>query len=139
MNWKDRCFLAIDEEKLFESPGHRTRFFELLDCYSEFPFFTKGLCKCMYLSAWDEEHFAIMLETLTSMGLGRETDTEDMRLQGDTLAEAQPDAEYYVYQLSNAFLDDQPFALPPDAELEPEKRHIIRQALKAAEIIDHIS
>lgn len=138
MNWKDRCFLSLDDEQLFESSGHRTRFFELLDCYAEYPFFTKGLCKCMYLSAWDEEHFAIMLETLTSMSLGRERNTDDMRLQGDTLAEVQPDAEYYVYQLSNAFLDNQSFALPQDAQIEPEQRRIIMQALKAARIIDSI-
>lgn len=138
MNWKDRCFLSLDEEKLFENSGHRTRFWELLDCYGEYPFFTKGLCKCMYLSAWDEEHFAIMLETLTSMSLGRETDTDDMRIQGDTLAEVQPDAEFYVYQLSNAFLDNKPFLLPDDARLEAEQRRIIEQALKAARVIDHI-
>ena len=92
----------------------------------------------MYLSAWDEEHFAIMLETLSSMSLGRETNTDDMRLQGDTLAEAQPDAEYYVFQLSNAFLDGKPFVLPDNALLEPEQRHIIQQALKAAEVIENI-
>lgn len=90
----------------------------------------------MYLSAWDEEHFAIMLETLTSMSLGRETDTRDMRIQGDTLAEVQPDAEYYVYQLSNAFLDNKPFSLPDNAKLEQTQRHIIEQALKAAAVID---
>ncbi|MEH2956336.1 hypothetical protein [Candidatus Merdisoma sp. JLR.KK006] len=138
MNWKDRCFLYLDNEKLFEDSGHRTRFWELLGCYGEYPFFTKGLCKCMYLSAWDEEHFAIMLETLSSMSLGRETNTDDMRLQGDTLAEAQPDAEYYVFQLSNAFLDGKPFVLPDNALLEPEQRHIIQQALKAAEVIENI-
>ncbi len=138
MNWKDRCFLSLDEEKLFESSGHRTRFFELLDCYGDYPFFTKGLCKCMYLSAWDEEHFAIMLETLTAMSLGRETDTGDMRIQGETLAEVQPDAEYYVYQLSNAFLDHKDFTLPADAAIGPAQRHIIDQALKASKIIDTI-
>ena len=138
MEWKDRCFLYLDEEKLFEDSGHRTRFWELLDCYGEQPFFTKGLCKCMYLSAWDEEHFAIMLETLTSMSLGRETNTEDMRLHGDTLAQVQPDEEYYVVQLSNAFLDDKPFSLPDNASLEPKQQHIINQALKAASVIDNI-
>ena len=124
MNWKDRCFLSLDEEKLFESSGHRTRFFELLDCYSDYPFFTKGLCKCMYLSAYES--------------LGRETDTGDMRIQGETLAEVQPDAEYYVYQLSNAFLDHKDFTLPAGAAIEPAQRHIIDQALKASKIIDTI-
>jgi hypothetical protein len=92
----------------------------------------------MYLSAWDEEHFAIMLETLTAMSLGRETDTQDMRIQGDTLAEVQPNAEYYVYQLSNAFLDNHAFILPENAKIEPEQRRIIEQALKASKLIDSI-
>ena len=66
MNWKTSCYLALEEEKLFETYGHRNRFMELLDCFDDQPFFSPGLCKCMYLSAWDEEHFAIMLETLTA-------------------------------------------------------------------------
>ena len=45
MNQKDACLFALDKAKLFESSGHRTRFKELMDCYSQFPFFTKGLCK----------------------------------------------------------------------------------------------
>ena len=49
MNQKDACLLALDRAKLFENSGHRTRFKELMDCYSHFPFFTNGLCKCMYL------------------------------------------------------------------------------------------
>ena len=72
------------------------------------------------------------------MSLGRETDTEDMRIQGDTLAEVQPDAEYYVYQLSNSFLDNRTFTLPQNAKIEPEQRRIIEQALKAAALIDSI-
>ena len=113
MSKSEMYVAALEENGLFETPGHRTRFKELMDCYGDYPFFSKGLCKCMYLSAWDEEHFAIMVEMLTSMSLGRETDTGDMRIQGDTLAEVQPDAEYYVYQLSNAFLDERPFLLTP--------------------------
>lgn len=72
MSWSDKCIAALAEKKLFENSGHRTRFKELLDCYADYPFFNRGLCKCMYLSAWDEEHFCIMLETLMSMSLGQE-------------------------------------------------------------------
>ena len=50
MNQKDACLFALDRAKLFENSGHRTRFKELMDCYNHFPFFTNGLCKCMYLS-----------------------------------------------------------------------------------------
>ena len=45
MGWKENCLAALDAAKLFENSGHRTRFKELMDCYSNYPFFTKGLCK----------------------------------------------------------------------------------------------
>ena len=138
MSWSDHCITALAEAKLFESHEHRTRFKELMDCYSDYPFFTRGLCKCMYLSAWDEEHFCIMLETLTNMSLGKETNTEDMRIQGDILAEQEPDSGYYVFQLSNAFLDNVPFHLPEDAHIDPPTMYIIRQALLASEVIDSV-
>lgn len=138
MSWSDKCIMALAEKKLFENSGHRTRFKELLDCYADYPFFTRGLCKCMYMSAWDEEHFCIMLETLMSMSLGRETDTGDMRIQGDILAGDEPSSDYYMYQLSNSFLDGSPFHLDPDARIDPEKRYTIRQSLRAAEVIDSV-
>lgn len=134
----DLYLSALDAEDMFESSGHRTRFKELLDCYANFPFFTKGLCKCMYLSAWDDEHFYIILEILTDMSLGRDPNTREMRVKGEALAEEQPAEEYYVYQLSNAFLDNVPFHLPEAAELSPEISYIIFRALKAAELIDQV-
>lgn len=129
-------FEVLDTAKMFENNGHRTRFKELLDCYADYPFFSKGLCKCMYLSAWDEEHFCILLEVLMNMSLGKDTTTKEMRENGDALAEEQTDGEYYVYLLSNAFLDNKMFTLPEDISLEPEIRHIIDRALTASEIID---
>ena len=133
---KNSYFSLLDIENMFEDEGHRTRFKELLDCYAVFPFFTKGLCKCMYLSAWDEEHFCIMLEILTDMSLGGDANTREMRVKGEALAEEHPDAEYYVYQLSNAFLDGVPYELPEDAELPSGIKHIISRALRAGELID---
>lgn len=133
---KDNYFSILDTGNMFEDSGHRTRFKELLDCYGDFPFFSKGLCKCMYLSAWDEEHFCIMLEILTDLSLGRETSTREMRVKGEALAEERHDAEYYVYQLSNAFLDNAPYRLPEAAEIPPEILRIISRALEAAELID---
>ncbi len=138
MKWKDKCFNALDTEKMFENSGHRTRFKELLDCYSDYPFFTKGLCKCMYLSAWDDEHFCIMLETLMEMSLGKEKDTEEMRSKGDLFAEERKDDEYYVYELSNSFLDNRTFHLDESAKISSKIRHIIACALSAARIIDNV-
>lgn len=139
MNWKDSCLAALTESKLFITTQHRTRFKELIDCYCDKPFFTNGLCKCMYLSAWDDEHFFIMLEMLSAMSLGKEQNTEEMRIVGDTLAEEQTNDETYVYQLSNAFLDNTHYELPKDAAITPETLYIIQCALAAAEVIDRIS
>lgn len=138
MDWKKTCFLSLDREKMFETPQHRTRFKELFDCYCHYPFFTKGLCKCIYLAAWDEKHFCIMLETLTELILGREKDTKEMSIKGEALTEEHTDGEYYIYLLSGALLNDEPYdtALPPD--LDQESRHIISRALHASQIIDSL-
>ena len=138
MKWKDKCFDALDEAGMFENSGHRTRFKELTDCYCNYPFFTRGLCKCMYLSAWDEEHFCILLGTLADMTAGREQDTDEMRSKGECIAEEQGSDEYYAYELSVSFLDGRHFHLDDSVELSPEMRHIISRALKAAEIIDQV-
>ncbi len=139
MNWKDAFYTALDSEKMFENSGHKTRFKELMDCYAGYPFFTKGLCKCIYMSAWDDEHFNIMLETLTDMSLGRERDTDEMLIRGDALAEEQADGEAYVYRLSIAFLEEKPFRLDENIHLAPEYQYIVERALRASEIIDGVS
>ena len=45
MTMNERCLAALGEEHMFVDSGHRTRFKELLDCFSSQPFFTPGLCK----------------------------------------------------------------------------------------------
>ena len=138
MNWKDRCFLSLDEEKLFEDSGHRTRFFELLDCYGDYPFFTKGLCKCMYLSAWDEEHFAILLEMLSFMSLGKEKNTKEMSAVGDSLAQEQENDESYIYRLSISYLENTNFFLEKGVKLSERTAYVISCAQQAAAIIDQL-
>ncbi len=138
MSFKDDYLIALSNAGLFQSSGHRTRFKELMDCYGGYPFFTRGLCKCIFLSAWDEEHFLIMLETLTDMTLGRERDIDEMMIKGDVLAEEQADEQFYIYQLSCAFLSDQPFALPESVKLSPEFQYILDIAQKAAAVIDKV-
>lgn len=138
MSKSEQYLSALDEKGLFVSSGHKTRFKELVDCYGAYPFFTKGLCKCMYLSAWDEEHFAMILEILSDLAIGRERDTQEMRFQGDVLASQQKGGEYYVFQLSNAFLDGERFVLKGDEDISEQIRYIIQQALKAEKVIDSI-
>lgn len=137
MGWKDQCVAALDEEKLFENSEHRTRFLELMDCYGGYPFFTKGLCKCMYLSAWDEEHFAILLETLMRMSLGREQNTEDMEANGEALAREEDGDEQKMYLLSCEFLEGKPCSIDLGT-VSANTAYVMKQALKAAEIIEKL-
>ena len=143
MSKSEMYVAALEENGLFETPGHRTRFKELMDCYGDYPFFSKGLCKCMYLSAWDEEHFAIILQIRSDLAIGRERNTQEMRIQGDALArdaseQTGRDGDYYVYQLSNAFLDNQEFIMPKDVKLSLEYEYIMKRALEAEKVIDKV-
>lgn len=138
MGFRDQCISALEAKKLFMDSGHLTRFKELLDCYSDYPFFSKGLCKCMYLSAWDEEHFAMMLGILTQLALGKERDTQEMRRQGEELAREHRNGEFYIYEMSNAFLEGKSFQLPKEARIQPEFAFIIQKAQEAAEVIEGI-
>lgn len=139
--WKKNVFRELKNLHLFENDEHQSRFKELLDCYSNADFFTPGLCKCMYLSCWDDEHFGIMLEMLNQLSLKKDMTLSDMNENGELMAEEMPDDGYEttVMKLSCAFLTDGPFdirQLPPD--FDPVGRHIIEQALKASAVIDSI-
>ncbi|HIT64635.1 MAG TPA: hypothetical protein IAC37_09410 [Candidatus Ventrimonas merdavium] len=138
MGWIDRCFQVMDEEMMFESSGHRTRFWELLECYGRYSFFTRGLCKCMYLAAWDEEHFAVMLETLAGMVLAKEQDTEEMRLSGELMAEDDDSPDQVVYRLSAGFLQGRVEMPDHPEELPLELQYLLGRALMASNLIDSV-
>lgn len=136
MSWNENCLNALTKAGLFESSDHRTRFSELLECFSDKPFFTKGLCKCMYLSAWDEEHFAILLEMLSFMSIGKDKDTREMSIVGDSLAEEETGDEAHIYRLSISFLENTPFSLDENVQLGDRAAYVISRAQEAARILD---
>lgn len=139
MSWNDNCLTALTKAGLFEDSGHRTRFSELMECFSDKPFFSKGLCKCMYLSAWDEEHFAILLEMLSFMSVGKDKDTREMSIVGDSLAEEQSNDEAYIYRLSISYLENTDFRLDETVRLSERTAYVIGRAQQAAAIIDRVS
>ena len=139
MSWKADCLKELSKAGLFESPDHESRFHELIYCYSESPFFTKGLCKCMYLSAWDEEHFASLLEMMAFLSLGKDQDTTEMSLVGHSLAEEQGNDESYIYQLSISYLENTEFHLDENVQLCERTAYVIKRAQQAAAIIDQVA
>ena len=116
--WKDDVFQALDKQYLFQDDAHRSRFKELLDCYANAPFVTPGLCKCMYMSCWDEEHFFIMLDMLNQLTLRHNMGLNDMYENGELMVEEKQEAGSY---------EDQAIILADSGMLQStaEKKHLL--------------
>lgn len=138
MQWNEKCLMELTHRNLFENSDHRMRFRDLVNCYYRSPFFTKGLCKCMYLSSWDVEHFAIMLEMLNQLTLEGNRNLRMMKDQGEILEKQLEGSEAEIFRLSNAFLNDTPYMLPDLGVMDPEGAHIIRRAMQAGRYIDEL-
>ena len=138
MNWYEKCILELTHRNMFESSDHRLRFRDLVSCYYQAPFFTKGLCKCMYLSSWDEEHFDIMLATLNEMVIDNIHNVKAMAEQGEVTAEQMDGYDAEIYKLSAAFLTGRPYTIPDLSRFDPDGAHIIRRAVLAAKYIDDL-
>lgn len=131
------CIKELEREHLFINTEHRKRFSDLMTCYAEYPFFHKGLCKCMYLSCWDLEHYVILLDILNDMIIGKSQDTKEMEDNGISLENRSEGYDRYLYQLAGAFLNGGEFDLP-DGDIEEEGMKIIHHGLKASEVIEHV-
>ena len=138
MQWFEKCMLELTHHNMFESTGHRSRFLDLITCYWRAPFFTKGLCKCMYLSSWDEEHFSIMLDTLNDLIIEGAQNLGVMADQGDVFADQATGADAELFRLSCAFIRDLPYEAPDYTLLDPDEAYIIRRALIASQYIDDL-
>jgi hypothetical protein len=145
MKWSEKCMMEFTHRNLFEDDDHRARFRDLLDCYCDAPFFTKGLCKCMYLSAWDQEHFEVMLDILNEMVLEHDNNLELMKDNGIVLEQSAEDqcntGSATIVDISIGFLNDKPYDRSRLEDLEvddPESAYIIKRGLQAAQCIDDL-
>ncbi len=131
------CSAALTKAGLFENTAHQSRFADLVSCFNRYPFFSRGLCKCMYLSAWDDEHFLVMLEVLNAMVIGGNRDTQVMSDDRPDLESDWDTDSRLIMQLSDAWLNNRPCEISMDL-LSEAGRHIIERGFAASEIIDHI-
>lgn len=145
MKWSEKCMLEFTHRNLFEDDEHRARFKDLLDCYCNAPFFSKGLCKCMYLSAWDDAHFTVMLDVLNEMVLERDDHLGLMKDNGIVMeqqAEGGGDiGSAAIIEASVDFLNDIPYDRSRLHTLEiedPDAAYIIKRGLLAAQCIDDL-
>lgn len=138
MNWNEKCVLELTHHNLFDSTDHRLRFIELLGCYYSASFFTKGLCKCMYLACWDEEHFMEILSMLNELTLNGSRNLKIMKDHGEVLSREAQGFDTELYNLSLSFLTDTYYKLPDFSRIDPDEAHLIRQALMASRLIDDL-
>ncbi len=138
MQWNEKCILELTHHNLFESTEHRSRFRELLDCFWTAPFFTKGVCKCMYLGAWDDEHFLAILQILNDLTAEGAKDASHMAQDGEDLADEMTGFDREAYSLSTAFITNSYYRVPDFVLMDPEEAHIIKSTLMAAKYIDDL-
>lgn len=151
MNWKMNIQTALhsilnefDSIELYNDDRHRQLFHEITECYCDKAFFTPGLVKCMYMAAWDDEHFAQLLAQLTEMSFARRSEAlSDMAENGQLMAEESVlfsnSTDACLYKLSCSFIEEEPFDLSSVPEdLDERGRQVLDLSLKAAAVIDRI-
>lgn len=67
MNWEEQCVPALVEQRVFLSPQHFSRFETAFGFLRNQRFFTKGLCKCAVLAAWDQKNFMTFMDVMHQM------------------------------------------------------------------------
>lgn len=67
MSWEEKCIPALLEQRVFLSPQHFSRFESAFSFLRHQYFFTKGVCKCAILAAWDPKHFKIFMDSMQEM------------------------------------------------------------------------
>ena len=145
MKWSEKCIMELTHRNLFENDDHRARFRDLLDCYCDAPFFSKGLCKCMYLSSWDQKQFTQILDVLNEMILDRGNAMNLMMDNGMVLEQTARNegdcTTVAILEVSKTFLDEVPYDRNRLKELEisdPETAYCIKRGLLAAQCIDDL-
>ena len=145
MKWSEKCMMELTHRNLFENDDHRARFRDLLDCYCDAPFFSKGLCKCMYISAWNQKQFTMLLDVLNETIIEHDDELELMRDNGMVLeknARETGDSETVaILEVSKDFLNNTPYDRSRLHDLEvndPEAAYIVKRGLLAEQCIDDL-
>lgn len=140
MEWVEICIRELRKQKLFQSGEHESLFRDAVTCYCNRPFFTDGLCKCIYLASWDMEHFAMFLDPINTMVARGDINLDYMEELGEMLAEENEglsEREMYLFELSEAFLREVNYTLPEDVlESNADWLEIYYAAKSAAEVLE---
>ena len=138
MEWVRKVCNILEEKHLFNDLQHGTRFYQLVSCYCDKPFFTPGICKCIYLGAWDDEHFVQILSMMTELSFAANPESEDMAENGRFLADETEGPEKYIMLLSCSFVENKPFDVQLPDDLDDRTKRVISYGLKASAVIDEV-
>lgn len=140
MNWKDRCLESLASHRCFMSSFHKLRFIEMFEWLRDKAFFNKGLCKCIFLAAWDQKHTDFLKETMQEMINMKAKSLDYMLDKGQNEMGNIISNERALYQLSCDFIR-YPEKTPDESCLVCLSSTWVAigdRALQASEIIDRL-
>lgn len=138
MDWRYHCVDEIAKHRCFSSALHKKRFIEMFEMIENEPFFTREICKCLFLAAWDRKYTNEMEEILK--GLIDEQAIDADRLHGRRERRSITPNEKAITRLAQEFLEN-PGKTPDEACLiKLSKAWILLGdcALQVSEIIDSL-
>lgn len=138
MDWRYYCVDEIAKHRCFSSAMHKKRFIEMFEMVENEPFFTKEICKCLFLAAWDRKYTNEMEGILQQLIDERAADVN--KLRGRREGRSITPNEKAITCLAQEFLE-KPGRTPDEACLiKLSKAWILLGdcALQVSEIIDSL-
>jgi len=104
MKWLDKCETALIDSHIFLSHQHITRFQDAFKLIKNQPFINKGLIKCLFLSAWDQEHFNVFMDVIHQLIQNNDTNLDRMIEIGQDYVQRSKASEKLFYAMALEFL-----------------------------------
>jgi len=104
VKWLDKCESALIDSRIFLSHQHITRFQDAFKLIKNQPFINKGLVKCLFLSAWDQEHFNVFMDVIHQLIQNNDTNLDGMIEIGQDYVQRSKASEKLFYAMAVEFL-----------------------------------
>lgn len=104
MDWRDYCVEEIAKHRCFVSALHKKRFIEMVDMVQNEPFFTREICKCMFLAAW-ERKYTDNLKALFQEMIDNDVTSSEPLIKRAKQVRISPN-EVEIYKLELEFLEN---------------------------------
>lgn len=140
MEWKIKCISALTAHHVFLTPQHFNRFEQIYTALEGNIHFTRELCKCAFLAAWDHELASKFQSSVFPLLRNRQPNLQELITTAkEDLAGQDPNMKI-IYQMVIDFLEH-PGETPAEhcmLSLSPNWLPIADSALEASHIIDRL-